>query len=579
MADFARSTASAASRRSSTGLSSCRPPATGSGSTASARCSTGSAGRRTGCRRCSTSPGPTARDRPCAFLRAALEAAGHTVHAFTSPHLVRFNERIRVAGRLIDDEELAGAADRGPRRRRGYRAELLRGRDRRRACSPSRELPADACILEVGLGGRLDATNVIERPLVTGIANLGLDHQHFLGDTPRRHRRRESRRSPSPACRWSRSLSAAAGTRMAEIAARRGAIWLPRGGAGTLLDGRELRYRDARAARSAAAAPARRATRRATPPRRGDAPRTSTALACRRRRSARRWAAARWPARLQRLAAGPLIGDREVWLDGGHNPRRAPGARSRACARRRQAAAPRLREPRDQRSRRHARAVRGAGRATCTCVPIPGHAHRARRRSRDRRRARASPPTRMTASQARWRAIPDGARRADLRLALPCRHRARRQRRGARLGLRAGSSTFGAVSASPRRALVPRPAIHSRMTKKTARRPAAAVQRNTRRIAIFVERLAGDAAAERADQERQRRQQRILDRGELLADDAREISDEGGQRRCRSRYSRSRSRAAAAPSARRRRTQPSSASSRSAWAKASMLRPPSARSA
>ena len=122
-----------------------------------------------------------------AFLRAALEASGHKVHAFTSPHLVRFNERIRIAGRLIDDEALAELL-----------AEVL---DAGAGIEPSffevaaaaallafARTPADACILEVGLGGRLDATNVIERPLVTGIANLALDHQQFLGGRPHRYR-------------------------------------------------------------------------------------------------------------------------------------------------------------------------------------------------------------------------------------------------------------------------------------------------------------------------------------------------------------------------------------------------------
>src|SRR5437762_7436855 len=115
-----------------------------------------------------------------AFLRAALEASGHKVHAFTSPHLVRFNERIRVAGRLIDDQGLAALL-----------AEVL---DAGAGIEPSffevataaallafARTSADACILEVGLGGRLDATNVVERPLVTGISTLALDHQQFLG--------------------------------------------------------------------------------------------------------------------------------------------------------------------------------------------------------------------------------------------------------------------------------------------------------------------------------------------------------------------------------------------------------------
>ena len=115
-----------------------------------------------------------------AFLRAALEATGHRVHVFTSPHLVRFNERIRIAGKLIGDEQLSALL-----------TEVL---DASAGIEPSffevativaflafARTPADACLLEVGLGGRLDATNVVERPLVTAIASLGLDHQQFLG--------------------------------------------------------------------------------------------------------------------------------------------------------------------------------------------------------------------------------------------------------------------------------------------------------------------------------------------------------------------------------------------------------------
>ncbi|MEO7563871.1 MAG: bifunctional folylpolyglutamate synthase/dihydrofolate synthase [Sphingomicrobium sp.] len=117
-----------------------------------------------------------------AMLRAALEGAGLTVHAFTSPHLVRFNERIRVAGVLIDDDALEALL-----------VEIL---DVSSDLQPSffevataaailafARTPADSCLLEVGLGGRLDATNVIDRPLVCGIASIGLDHQQYLGTT------------------------------------------------------------------------------------------------------------------------------------------------------------------------------------------------------------------------------------------------------------------------------------------------------------------------------------------------------------------------------------------------------------
>lgn len=125
--------------------------------------------------------GTNGKGSTCAFLRAAMEAAGKSVHVFTSPHLVRFNERIRVAGKLIDDEILAALL-----------AEVL---DEAEACGMGASFfevstaaaflafagtPADACVIEVGLGGRFDATNVLERPAACGIASLGIDHEAFL---------------------------------------------------------------------------------------------------------------------------------------------------------------------------------------------------------------------------------------------------------------------------------------------------------------------------------------------------------------------------------------------------------------
>ncbi|WP_343343169.1 folylpolyglutamate synthase/dihydrofolate synthase family protein [Sphingomicrobium sp. XHP0239] len=119
-----------------------------------------------------------------AFLRAGLEAAGKRVHVFTSPHLVRFNERIRLGGSLISDTALAPLLE-----------EVLDVAERN-ALAPSffeattaaaflafERSPADALLLEVGMGGRLDATNLVDRPVATGIAALGLDHTRWLGDT------------------------------------------------------------------------------------------------------------------------------------------------------------------------------------------------------------------------------------------------------------------------------------------------------------------------------------------------------------------------------------------------------------
>src|SRR4051794_25242905 len=115
-----------------------------------------------------------------AFLRAALEASADKVHVFTSPHLVRFNERIRVAGRLIDDEDLASLLTEVLDAGTGIEPSFFEVATAAAILAFART-PADACILEVGLGGRLDATNVVERPCVAGFSALALDHQHFLG--------------------------------------------------------------------------------------------------------------------------------------------------------------------------------------------------------------------------------------------------------------------------------------------------------------------------------------------------------------------------------------------------------------
>src|SRR5262249_41556100 len=111
-----------------------------------------------------------------AFLRAALEAAGLNVHAFTSPHPVRFNERIRVAGRLIEDEPLAALLTEVVDLSDGIEPSFFEVATAVALLAFART-QADACILEVGLGGRLDSTNVIEKPAACGIASLALDHQ------------------------------------------------------------------------------------------------------------------------------------------------------------------------------------------------------------------------------------------------------------------------------------------------------------------------------------------------------------------------------------------------------------------
>src|SRR6476469_1421746 len=121
-----------------------------------------------------------------AFLRAILEAAGKRVHAYTSPHLVRFNERFRLAapggGRLVGDAELSAALEECERANGGAPITVFEITTAAGLLLFSRH-PADVLLLEVGLGGRLDATNVIERPLATVITPVSFDHADFLGDS------------------------------------------------------------------------------------------------------------------------------------------------------------------------------------------------------------------------------------------------------------------------------------------------------------------------------------------------------------------------------------------------------------
>ena len=117
-----------------------------------------------------------------AFLRAFLEAAGKRVHVYTSPHLVRFHERIRLAGELIDDDYLAEILEECEQANRGEPITYFEITTAAAMLAFSRT-PADVVLLETGLGGRLDSTNVIERPAVTALTCISYDHMQFLGGT------------------------------------------------------------------------------------------------------------------------------------------------------------------------------------------------------------------------------------------------------------------------------------------------------------------------------------------------------------------------------------------------------------
>jgi dihydrofolate synthase/folylpolyglutamate synthase len=121
-----------------------------------------------------------------AFLRAMLEAAGKRTHVYTSPHLVRFNERFRLGGegegRLVSDAELSAALAECEQANGGLPITVFEITTAAAFLLFSRH-PADVLVMEVGLGGRLDATNVMARPLASVITPIAIDHTEFLGDT------------------------------------------------------------------------------------------------------------------------------------------------------------------------------------------------------------------------------------------------------------------------------------------------------------------------------------------------------------------------------------------------------------
>ncbi|MGB0506013.1 MAG: bifunctional folylpolyglutamate synthase/dihydrofolate synthase [Pikeienuella sp.] len=117
-----------------------------------------------------------------AMIRAGLEAAGKSVHAYTSPHLARFHERIRLNGTLIEEPALAALLEECEDRNGGEQITFFEITTAAALLAFART-PADYCLLEVGLGGRLDATNVIDKPALSVITPVSIDHQQYLGET------------------------------------------------------------------------------------------------------------------------------------------------------------------------------------------------------------------------------------------------------------------------------------------------------------------------------------------------------------------------------------------------------------
>jgi len=247
--------------------------------------------------------GTNGKGSTCAFLRAGLEAAGLRTHVFISPHLVRYNERIRLAGRLIEDDQLAAlleeVLDAAPELEPSFFEVTTAA-----AFLAFARTPADALVLEVGLGGRLDATNVVESPAACGIASIGIDHQQWLGHSLAEIAREKAgiAKRGVPLIVLAQPAEALAATE--KMAAERGARvllegrdWLPDATLRPALPGAHQR-RNANLAWQMLAASGLPVTL--------DQFRAGLATA-------------RWPARLQHLAPGPLANGRDVMVDGAHN--------------------------------------------------------------------------------------------------------------------------------------------------------------------------------------------------------------------------------------------------------------------
>ncbi|EEX13185.1 FolC bifunctional protein [Citreicella sp. SE45] len=255
-----------------------------------------------------------------AMIRAGYEGAGKVVHAYTSPHLARFHERIRVAGELIPEAELSAVLDECWTANGGESITYFEITTCAAFLAFART-PADVTLMETGLGGRLDATNVFERPALTVITPISLDHQQFLGETL-------AAIAGEKAGILKRGVPCVVGPQPSEVmeviearAERLGAPLLAHGQHWQVWEERgRLVFQDehglmdlplpnlpgAHQIENAGAALA--ALRHLGL---GDA--ACEAAVTR----------AEWPARMQRLRRGPLVESApgvELWLDGGHNP-------------------------------------------------------------------------------------------------------------------------------------------------------------------------------------------------------------------------------------------------------------------
>ncbi|HTB01544.1 MAG TPA: folylpolyglutamate synthase/dihydrofolate synthase family protein [Bradyrhizobium sp.] len=272
-----------------------------------------------------------------AYLRAILEAAALRVHVFTSPYLVRINECFRLGrtggGVLVGDDDLTTALEVCERANAGAPITIFEIQTAAAFCLFAQH-PADVVLLEVGLGGRLDSTNVIEAPLVTVIAPVSMDHTEFLGDTLTAIAREKAgiiKRGVPVICAEQPPEAIA----VIEQAAKRLHAPLYSAGEGwhVNVERGRLVYQDERGLMDLAApklfgrhqfdnAGLAIATLRAQSVFKVDAAAFEAGIVN-----------AEWPARMQRLASGTLLEHApqgsEIWLDGGHN---AEGGRVAAAA-------------------------------------------------------------------------------------------------------------------------------------------------------------------------------------------------------------------------------------------------------
>jgi dihydrofolate synthase/folylpolyglutamate synthase len=258
-----------------------------------------------------------------AYLRAMLEAAGQRVHAYTSPHLTRFHERIRLNGTLIGEPELVDLLEEcetanGPSPITFFEVTTAA------AFLAFTRHPADILLLETGLGGRLDATNVVERPLLSVITPVSIDHVQFLGDTLEAIAAEKAGilKPGVPAV-----IGPQAAEALAVIESRAAEVGAPLSCAG-----RDWQFEAKDDGITFVEAGASRAFGRPALPGAHQIENAAMALAAARRLDGfglddealgRGLSGARWPGRLQTLTQGPLpalLPDGwELWLDGGHN--------------------------------------------------------------------------------------------------------------------------------------------------------------------------------------------------------------------------------------------------------------------